>query len=158
VWGIFSSDDSMAYILNCGPECGGTSAGITVLDMSSNTAGTPLPVDAATIGLLSGSTLYLAGTPPPNPLGTNTCTGTTTSATTCGRLEVVDIGSMTVTASAIITDGYHDRIEMGANGQLFVGAHNCTNITIPGGEVRGCLSIFDTNKSTVVIPPDNGDV
>ncbi len=168
VWGIFSSDDTTAYILNCGPECGGlagTPASITVLDMNTNTSGTtPLPVDGATIGLLSGSTLYVAGTPPPPAAGANTCTGSTTVATSCGRLDVVDLTSMTVTGSAIITDGYHNRMEMGANGQLFIGAaRTCTNINIPASgsnpaEVRGCLSIFNTTKANVVIPPDNGDV
>ena len=39
VSGVFSSDDSKAYILNCGPECGGTAAKVTVLDMASNTPG-----------------------------------------------------------------------------------------------------------------------
>ncbi len=70
---------------------------------------------------------------------------------------------MTVTTTATITDGYHDHIEMGSNGQLFIGAHTCTNINAPSsggatGEVRGCLSIFDTAKSTVVVPPQLGDV
>jgi hypothetical protein len=155
VWGIFSSDDSTAYILNCGLQCGGTAAGISVLDMNTNTAGTPLPVAAATIGLLSESTLYVAGTPPSQP-----CTSGT-AAPTCGTLEVVDLNSMAITASAEITDGYHTRMEMGSNGQLFVGARSCTSL-IPGGsnadETRGCLSIFNTNDSSVVIPPDNGDV
>jgi hypothetical protein len=166
VFGIFSSDDTTAYILNCGPECGGpvgTPASITVLDMNTNTAGITIPVDGATIGLLSGGILYVAGTPPPPVPGANTCTGSTTSVTTCGRLDVVDVGSMTVTGSAIITDGYHNRMEMGANGQIFIGARNCTNINIPPsgsnpGEVRGCLSIFNTTSSNVVIPPDIGDV
>jgi hypothetical protein len=155
VWGIFSSDDSTAYILNCGPQCGGTSAGISVLDMTTNTAGAPVPVPAATIGLLSGSTLYVAGTPP----GTVCSSGT--AAPTCGTLDVVDLGSMTITGTAEITDGYHTHMEMGANGQLFIGARNCTNITAGGGnagEVRGCLSIFSTSDSSVLIPPDNGDV
>jgi len=121
-------------------------------------------VHGATIGLLSGTTLYVAGTPPPPAPGANTCTGSTTAATSCGRLDVVDLTSMTVSGSAIITDGYHNRMEMGANGQLFIGAvRTCTNINIPAsgsntGEVRGCLSIFNTTNSNVVIPPDNGDV
>lgn len=60
-----------------------------------------------------------------------------------------------------ITDGYHDRIDMSVNGQLFVGSYNCTNIGNVNnvtGEVRGCLSIFNTTNGKVVIPPDNGDV
>ena len=157
VWATFSSDDSTAYILNCGPECGGAAASVTVFDLNTNTPGINIPVDAATIGLLSGSTLYVAGTPPV------TACGSGTAATTCGMLDVIDLSSMTVTGSAVITDGDHDRMELGANGQIFIGARACTNINIPAsgnnpGEVRGCLSIFNTSNSTVVVPPNNGDV
>jgi hypothetical protein len=157
VWATFSTDDSTAYILNCGPECGGAVASVTVFDLNTNTPGMNIPVDAATIGLLSGSTLYVAGTPP------GTACGSGTAATTCGMLDVIDLSSMTITASAVITDGYHDRMELGANGQIFIGAGACTNINIPAvgsnpGEVRGCLSIFNTSNSSVVVPPDNGDV
>ena len=161
VWGVFSSDDSTAYILNCGPECGGTTASITLLDTNSNLPGPTIPVDAGTVGLLSGNTLFVAGTKP----GANTCAGSTTPtmATTCGEVSVVDLGAMTVSATATITDGYHNLIQMGANNQLFIGARTCTSIKVPAsgsasGEVRGCLSIFDTSKSTVVIPPVAGDV
>jgi hypothetical protein len=62
-----------------------------------------------------------------------------------------------------ITDGYHNRIDLSNNGQLFVGSYGCTNVgnvnNLQGqGEVRGCLSIYNTNTGAVVIPPDNGDV
>jgi hypothetical protein len=161
VWAIFSSDDSTAYILNCGPECGGTAASVTLLDVNTNLPGPTIPVDAATIGLLSGHTLYVVGTKP----GANTCAGSAkpTLATTCGEVSAVDLGSMTVAATATITDGYHNHMEMGANGQLFIGGHTCTNINAPGsgsnpGEVRGCLSIFNTSKSSVVVPASTGDV
>jgi hypothetical protein len=155
VWGLFSSDGSIAYVLNCGPQCGGGVASVSTLEMATQTVTGTVPVDAATIGLLQGSKLYVAGTPP----GAD-CGGTSTAAATCGRLDVVDLGSMTVTSSHVITDGYHQRIAMGANGQLFVGARTCTNILASGGtaEIRGCLSIFDTGSSKVVIPPQNGDV
>ena len=157
VYGFFSG--SNIYVLNCGAQCGGTQASVQILNGSTNppTAGAVLPVDAATIGLISGSTLYVAGTSPTN----NACTGQTTAATTCGRLDLVDLGSMTVTATAVITDGYHDRIDMGSNSQLFIGSHTCTNIgnvNNPQGEVRGCLSVYNTMNGSVVIPPDNGDV
>jgi hypothetical protein len=160
VWGIFSSDDSTAYILSCGPECGGTAASITLLDMNTNLPGATIPIDAGTIGLLAGNILYVAGTKP----GT-TCTGSTTPtlATTCGEVSAVDLGAMTVSSTATITDGYHYKMEMGANSQLFIGARTCTSINVPGngsskGEVRGCLSILNTSNSTVVVPPATGDV
>jgi hypothetical protein len=161
VWAIFSDDDSTAYILSCGPECGGTTASVTLLDVNSNLVGPTIPVDAATFGLLSGNTLYVAGTKP----GANTCAGSAspTLATTCGEVSVVDLVSGTVSSTATITDGYHNHMEMGANNQLFIGARTCTNINVAGsggnaGEVRGCLSIFNTGKATVVIPPKIGDV
>jgi hypothetical protein len=123
--------------------------------------GPSIPVDAGTVGLISGNTLYVAGTKP----GANTCAGSTTAtlATTCGEVSAVDLGTLAVSATATITDGYHNQIQMGANNQLFIGAHSCTNIKAPAngstpGEVRGCLSILDANKTTVVVPPLNGDV
>lgn len=155
VWGVFNSDNRTAYVFDCGPEpeCGGTTAGITVLTVGSPTAGSTVALSGATYGLLSGATLYVAGTPPNTPCGSGT------AAKTCGTLNIVNTNSMTVTNSSpiIITDGYHDRMQLSQDGQLFVGAHSCSNIN-SGGEVRGCLSIFNTNTSRVVVPPSEGDV
>ena len=148
-----------AYVLNCGAQCQGTQASVQILNLGNTppTAGAAVPVDGATIGFLSGTTLYVAGTSPSN----NACTGQTTAATACGRLNIVDLGSMTVTGSAVITNGYHDRIDMSVNGQLFIGSLGCDevgNVNSPQGEVRGCLTIYNTTNGNVVIPPDNGDV
>ncbi len=156
-YAVFTPDSTTAYVLNCGPECGGSKASVQALNLAALTLGTPVPVDAATIGLINGSTLYAVGNSPTN----QSCAGQTTSATTCGRLDVVDLTTMTVTGSAVITDGYHDRIDLSNNGQLFIGSHTCTNIgnvNEPTGEVRGCLTIFNTINAAVVIPPVNGDV
>ena len=153
VWGIFTSNSS-AFVMDCGAQCGGKAAGVSVLNLGASSASSTTPVSAATYGVFNNSTLYVAGTPP----GSNTCAGSPTSATTCGRLSVVDTASMTVTGSAVIPDGYHDRMQISQNGQLYIGSHSCTNINISGGEVRGCLSIFNTSNGGVVIPPNNGDV
>jgi len=156
VYGIING--TSAYILNCGVQCGGTlPASVAILDLGSLTITNTIPVDAATTAFLSGSTLYVAGT----SLTNNACTGQTTQATNCGRLDVVDLGSMTVTNTYAITDGTHNHMDMSANGQLFIGSHDCTNIgnvNNPSGEVRGCLTIFNTTTKAVIIPPDNGDV
>jgi hypothetical protein len=172
VWAYFNSDDSTAYVVNCGAECGGTQASVQTLDLRTNTAGTPVPVPAATVAVVNNSTMYLAGTPLPNP-NPQPCTGETTQATSCGLLTVFDLSSMTVTNTTpiIITDGYHNRMALGANGQLFIGARTCTEIIPPvpppvGAEVRGCLSIYNTQSvpvgkippGAVTIPPTNGDV
>ena len=165
VFAIYSSDGSTAYVLNCGLQCGGTQqASVAVVNTSSFAVTNSIPVDGATWALLNGTTLYVAGTPPPPSPGVNTCAGgPTTAATTCGRLDIVDLNSLAVvnTQPLYIPDGYHDRMDLSANGQLFIGSHTCTTIgdvNNPVGEVRGCLAIYNTGEGNVVIPPDNGDV
>ena len=160
VYGFFGNNGAV-YILNCGPECGGTQASVQLLDFSTTppSPGALVPVDGATFAFppVPSSTLYVVGNSPAN----SACTGETTAATTCGRLNIVDLGSMTVTSTAVITDGYHDRMDMSDNGQLYIGSHGCTTIgsvNNPSGEVRGCLSILNTSDGSVLIPPDNGDV
>ncbi len=109
-----------AYILNCGFECGGTlpngspaPASVAIFDLGSLSITQTVTVDAATMALLNGSTLYVAGTPANNPCPSSQ----NTAATNCGTLDVVDLSSMQVTSSAAITDGYHDRMDMTTNGQ-----------------------------------------
>jgi len=163
--GFFSSDNTQAWILNCGPECGGVQASVQTLDLhdpANPVAGpaTPIP-GGATVGFIKGQTMYVAGNPPP---GLNTCAGgPTTSATTCGRLTIVDLTSLSTTPvqpTAAIPDGYHTKIDISGDGRLFVGSRTCTNI-VPvntGDEQRGCLAIYNTNNGNLIIPPDNGDV
>jgi hypothetical protein len=102
-----------------------------------------------------GTTLYVAGTPP------HTACPPGTAATTCGTLNMININSMTLANAKpiIIPDGYYDRMQMGSLGQLFIGSHSCTSINNgdTGGEVRGCLSIFNTSTSQVIVPPQIGD-
>lgn len=146
-----------AYVLNCGAQCGGTQATVMVFDLSTLTITNTIPVDAATTAWLDGSTLYVAGTSPTN----HACNDPQSQAKICGRLDVVDLTSGIVTGTAVITDGYHDRMDMTTNGQLFIGSRQCTNIgdvNNPSGEVRGCLSIYKTADGSVVFPPDNGNV
>jgi hypothetical protein len=132
VFAVFTSDDSTAYVLNCGPECGGTTAGVASVSVGTHaiTATTSSPVPART-ALLSGTTLYVAGT---NSTG--------------GQLTVLNAGTLTpMIAGIAIPDGIHDRINLGSNGKLFIGARACSNIT------QGCLAIYDTttNATTAVI-------
>ncbi len=162
VFGFFSSDNTQAWILNCGPECGGVQASVQVLDLVHNTAGPATPVPGgATVGFIKNQTLYVAGNP---AVGSNSCAGgPPTAASTCGRLTIVDLASLQTTPvqpTAIIPDGYHTHIDISGDGQLFVGSRGCTNIVPlnPGDEQRGCLAILNTNNGNLVIPPDNGDV
>ena len=169
---FFTGDDSTAYVVNCGAECGGTQSDVQKLDLNTLTLG-PLVatctsvapvVCAGNVAVVDGTTMYLAGSylNPTIPLAA--CPGQTVVSTTCGLLTVVDLTSMTVAHPAAepitITDGVHNRMALGADGQLFVGAHTCTEVFAvnPGDEVRGCLSIYNTQTQAVVIPPANGDV
>ena len=184
---FFTPDDTTAYVLNCGAECGGTQASIQTLDLTNNTAGAPgvvctpggnppcigtLNLQAGSVALVDGSTMYVAGTPVPP----QSCTVGTTQLP-CGLLSVVNLNTMNKVeppppacpanqdCPAIITDGYHNRIALGPNGQLFIGAHTCTEIYNTAAN-RGCLSIYNTLTTAVgnaqpggvVIPPANGDV
>lgn len=136
VYGVFSTDDSKAYIMNCGPECGGTAASVTVLDMTSNTPGASTPVSAATVGFLDTSgNLYVAGT-----------------AASGGTLDVLNASSLAVSKAAVpISDGSHTLMDMGANGKLFIGGQTCS--------ATGCLAIYDTAAGTAVTAPaGSGDV
>jgi len=171
VFGFFSPDNSQAWVLNCGPECGGVEASVQVLDLIHNSAGLKVAVPGgATVGFLNNQTLYVAGTPQaPN----NTCSGPgshTTAATSCGRLTVIDLPSLSITSPAsgfVIEDGYHTVLSLASNAQLYIGSRGCTNIFPPPapatGEQRGCLYIADVNSLSTasprfVAPPDNGDV
>jgi hypothetical protein len=153
VWAVFSPDDSTAYILSCGAQCGGTTASVTPLSTSSLTPGTPTPVSGADYGIQYGNTLYVSGSPPGL-----TC-GSTTGAATCGTLNLVNVDSLAIENSSpyVITDGTHSHMDVSVNGQLYIGAQNCSNVSV-GGELRGCLSVFNTVTPGVVIPPESGDV
>ena len=185
---FFSSDDSTAYILSCGAECGGTQASLQQYNLNTNTLVTSVPLcvpsgnaqqpcaslAAGSVALVNGSTMYVAGTPPySGGLPSQPCTGQSTASNSCGLLFIVNLNTMSVTNTApiIITDGYHDRIALGYNGQLFIGSYGCTEIVPPvpipaGAEVRGCLTIYNTLPSSVgsvpsggvLIPAETGDV
>jgi len=157
-----------AYILNCGAECGGTQASVQTLDLTTFAVGTPLNVNGATVGLLSGTQLFVAGNgTPTGPLCTSIKSAAPTAATYCGTLDIIDLTTMTdpyfnsPSTEIAITDGYHDRIDLTTSGQIFVGSYHCTNVgnvNNPVGEVRGCLAIVNLVTNSIVIPPDNGDV
>lgn len=170
VTAVYSSDGGTAYILNCGAQCGGIQASVQVLDFSTTppTAGAKVLVNGATAGFVSASTLYVVGKgTPTGPLCSSIPSAAPTGAHYCGFLDIVNLNTMqdpyynNPANEIAVTNGYHDRIDMSSNGQLFVGSYGCTsvgNVNTPQGEVRGCLAIYNTTTGAVVIPPDNGDV
>jgi DNA-binding beta-propeller fold protein YncE len=141
VFGVFSSDDDKkAWILSCGPECGGAQAMVTPLDMTTNPPilGASVDVAAATVAVLDGNNLYVAGT------------GATPGAL-AGKLSVLDTNNLATPASTVpISDGFHDRMELASNGRIFVGAINvCTG---------GCLTMFNKSAGSAVLSAPLGDV
>ena len=135
VWAVFSDGDKIAYILNCGPECGGNSAGVTVLNMDSNTPGATVGLAGATMGLLNNGTLYVAG-----------------SGSGVGTLQLVKAADLSASTPINISNGYHHRMALASNNKLFIGSRGCTNVG------SGCLTIFDTSANTAVVDKPNGDV
>lgn len=135
---IFSSDDTKAYILSCGAECGGTTARVSVLDIASGTVTASTPVSGASVGLLDGSgNLYVAGT----------------QGNKSGKLDVVSTSNLTVSKSGVaISDGFHTIMALASNGRLFIGARTCNNVT------SGCLTIYNTSAGTAVVDSAKGDI
>jgi len=144
VWAVFSSDGSKAWVLNCGPECGGSAAGVQVVNFPGATLGASANVPGgATYGILSSNTLYVAGTPPANPCSFNV-------AVNCGFLTKVDVsGAPSAGTSYEISDGYHDHMLLAPNNRLYIGAEFTCAAVAP----NGCLSIFNTSTNAAVIVP-----
>jgi len=141
---VFASDNSTAYIMNCGPECGGTTAGVRILNAK---AATPVPSSplvavpgGATVGALDGGNLYVAGTPIAGQGVTNGGTATKLNAST-----------LAVGTSKALAPGYHDTMAV-QSGKVFIGSRACTT---PGNQV--CLAIWD-GSSNPVITDFGGDV
>ncbi len=143
---IFSSDDSKAYIISCGAECGGTQAKVTVFNPGDNTLGNSVNVDGATTGILDTSgTLYVTGSTNGN-----------------GTLQTVDTaalaaGTATPSTSVGISNGYHSLMAFADNNRLYIGSTSCSNATV-GGVVQGCLTMYNTSAKTVVITNKAGDI
>src|SRR6266481_6103136 len=161
ITGVFGASDTQAFILNCAGECGTTTGGapnppsVVPVDLTGLTAtvGTPIPVPGATVGLINGSNLYVAGT----PQGANALTGPGPACplSRCGTLTVINTGSLTASTTIPITDGQHQNMTL-ANNRVYIGAATCT--VDPGtaaNSVRGCLTIFNTGTSSAIFPNES---
>lgn len=129
---FFSSDGNTAYVLNCGSQCGGTAApSVAQFDMSSQKITTTVEVGGATVGLLNGSSLYVAGY----------------GGGAHGTFDIVDVGSMsrTTTNSILINDGQQWKMGLN-NNKLYIGAKTCSNTT------TGCLSVVNLTTQTANPP------
>ncbi len=154
---LFSPDGASAYIVDCGPECGGQTAGLTQIPITALNGGSTGPAGAglttanflpvpggATDGYFNGNTLYVAGQQliPADNLFT-------------GELSIVDLGAATVSAPIPISDGTHQRMVLADDNTLWIGSSNCQSgerykqsqagVNVP----YGCMTMFNTATNTV---------
>jgi hypothetical protein len=123
----FSLDGTTAYVLNCGPECGGKTASVTLLQqgpLNNNViptsptqpnpqiANVPVP-GGVTTALSDGTTLYLAGQQlQPDGLFE-------------GFLSTMNQATNTITGKYVISDGNHSKMLFADNNTLWIGSQYC---------------------------------
>ncbi|HEV7676686.1 MAG TPA: hypothetical protein VGQ12_19315 [Candidatus Angelobacter sp.] len=156
---VFNGSETQAFILNCAGECGTThgagipnDASVVFVDFTNPapafSALTSVP-GGATVGLLNGANLYVAGTPAALPVGV-IC-----PLSRCGALTVINATTFAAGTPIPITDGTHEKMAF-ANNRIYVGASGCT--VDPGtaaNTVRGCLSIFNTATPGTKFPNES---
>ncbi len=167
----FSLDGTTAYILNCGPECGGTTASVTTITQASlninNVSqtgvsngvpasyqggstnpnpgiGANIPVPGgATVALSDGNTLYVAGQQlMPDGLF-------------AGNLTTIALATNTVTGKYSISDGTHTKLLFADDNTLWIGSSLCAT----GERAKlnlnyNCLTRFDLGAKTAAVLPN----
>jgi hypothetical protein len=160
---VFSSDGSTAYVLNCGPECGGSASSVSLVPVApiiftANQASGTLPSAMTTIplpggasnALISSSTMYVVGQ---QLLEDGLFTG---------NLSVINLSSNTVTSTASISDGISggiSRMILGDDNTLWIAMTKCTNgERYAQGQEYGCLTMYNTSTNAVtMLEPYKGD-
>jgi hypothetical protein len=123
----FSLDGTTAYVLNCGPECGGKTASVTLLQQGPlnnnviptsptqpNPQITNVPVPGGvTTALSDGTTLYLAGQQ------------LQSDGLFEGFLSTMNQATNTITGKYAISDGSHSKMLFADNNTLWIGSQYC---------------------------------
>ena len=174
---LFSPDGSTVYVLNCGPECGGTTSGISVIPITTSSlnqnsvgaSGIDLVAQSniaipggSTNGIFNGNTLYLAGQ---CFAGANlTCASSGTGdGLFVGQLSIVNTQTSQVSGPYAISDGAHNKMAFGDDNSLWVGSAQCQagehyKLNQAGtGTQYGCLTLFNTSNTSVLIDSYKGD-
>ena len=160
----FSLDGNSVYILNCGPECGGTTASVTTLQtgaLNVNTIPTTpvypsafvsqtLVPGGATAAISDGTTLYVSGQKAlPDGLFT-------------GVLSTISLTTNAITGTYSISDGNHSKMLFADDNTLWVGSQLCANgerakqaglgVTSQAANYN-CLTRFDLGAKAASIVP-----
>ncbi len=163
VGAYFSLDGNYAYVLNCGPECGGTTSSITVLqqgvlqfnniptavpDASAFTSNVPVP-GGVTAALSDGTTLYVSGQQQQ------------ADGLFAGNLTTLNIAALIATPSTAITgtysiaDGNHTKMLFADDNTLWIGSQLCaTGERQKTGQNYNCLTRFDLGAKTASVIPN----
>jgi hypothetical protein len=168
---VFSADGGTAYVLNCGPECGGSKASITPLPVApfiflvgqqSGTLPTNSALASATIAIPGGasnalvdtSTLYVVGQQPQQVQG---------QTLLAGNMTVVNLTNNTASSPVAISDGAPgavSRMLLADDNTLWIGMTKCNNgVRAATGLPNGCLTMVNTTTNTVtLLEPYLGDL
>jgi hypothetical protein len=171
---VFSADGGTAYVLNCGPECGGTNASDSLLPVAPmiylvGQASGSLPTTSAMASsiisvpggasnaLVDSSTLYVVGQQPVLVSGQTLFTGNMTVVNLLNNTVVPSTPAVPNPAS--ISDGAPggpSRMLLADDNTLWIGMTKCTNgarandpSAYPGG--FGCLTMVNTTNNTVTL-------
>jgi hypothetical protein len=164
---LFSPDGSTAYIINCGPECGGTTAGLTTIPITASSINTgstgasgialvaqsnvAIP-DGSTNAIFSGNTLYVAGQQYQS-----------SSGLFAGYLTVLNTPGNTISGTYPISDGVHNRMVFADDNTLWIGSSQCDQgvryqQAQTGASIQfGCITMFNTANNSVSIDSYQGD-
>jgi hypothetical protein len=167
---VFSPDGGTAYVLNCGPECGGVKSSVSTLPVApmiflvgraSGTLPTSAALASTNIAIPGGSsnalvdttTLYVVGQQPQTVSGQSLFTG---------NLTVVNLTAGTTGSPISISDGTPggpSRMLEADNNTLWIGMTKCNNgVRAATGQPDGCLTMFNTSTGTVTtLEPYLGD-
>jgi hypothetical protein len=163
---LWSADGASAYILSCGPECGGSKSSISILPIApfiiqsgQQSGSVPTQAQLITIptpggasnGLINSTTLYVLGQEmmPDGFFG--------------GHLTIVNLTNNTAGAPISVSDsspGQPTKLALADDNTLWLGGVRCTegeryNNNLP----YGCLTMFNVADNAVTeIEPFQGDL
>lgn len=164
---VFSPDGTTAYVLDCGPECGGTTSGITTIPIT-NGALNPSGVGASGIALVGTSNIAV-----PGGVTNGLFNGTTFYAAgqqlqsdglLAGNLSIVNTTTGQVTGQYSISDGTHNKMVLADDNTLWIGSYQCqsgeryklSQSSAPGTPF-GCITMFNTSNNSVLVESFKGD-
>jgi hypothetical protein len=158
---FFSTDNTKAYILSCGTECGGSS-GPTVTEINVTTPTAPVvvqqwPVSGARRGLidLTANKLYVAGS-------TTTLIDSGGNNVQNGYFTVIDLTALTASAPILIGNGAKTLIR-NINGVFWVGStscgvQSCISLVNPSTGTAATLSAANGNGTGISLSVNSGEV